>query len=156
VKNTGKPQLIAGWAEDIRSGDSECESGQALTFILTSDNDALFSQTPQIDPLTGNLSFTPAENAHGSAEVTVVLKDDGGIEHGGTDAGSPQTFTIKLFVPGNIDGKDAVDLKDAILTLKITAGIESDDICLDADVNDDHRIGMEEAMFILQTVSGFR
>ena len=63
---------------------------------MSTDNDALFAVLPAIDPTTGDLTFTPADNASGSATVTVTLMDDGGTANGGTDTSAPQTFMITV------------------------------------------------------------
>ena len=55
------------------------ESGQVLTFHVSTDNDALFSALPAIDS-NGDLTFTSAADAFGSATVTVFLTDDGGTD----------------------------------------------------------------------------
>ncbi|MBN9524243.1 FG-GAP repeat protein, partial [bacterium] len=72
------------------------ETAQALTFVVTTDNDALFAVLPAIDPVTGTLTFTPAATATGTATVTVVLTDDGGTADGGVDTSAAQTFTITV------------------------------------------------------------
>jgi VCBS repeat-containing protein len=87
-------QTVAGWATALGKGPAN-ESGQALTFNVTNNNNALFSAQPTIDA-SGQLTYTPAPNANGSAIVTVILKDDGGTANGGADASAPQTFTINV------------------------------------------------------------
>ena len=72
------------------------EASQALTFLVTTDNDGLFSVLPAVNATTGTLTYTPAANASGSATVTVRLKDDGGTANGGVDTSGPQTFTITV------------------------------------------------------------
>jgi hypothetical protein len=42
------------------------------------------------------LTFTTATNASGTAQVTILLKDDGGVSNGGMDTSSPQSFTITV------------------------------------------------------------
>ena len=88
------PQTIAAWATAISTGPPS-EAAQSLTFVVTTDNDALFASLPSIDA-AGKLSFTPAPNANGIVHVTIVLHDDGGTAAGGIDASRPQTFTITL------------------------------------------------------------
>ncbi|MCB9419658.1 MAG: tandem-95 repeat protein [Ardenticatenaceae bacterium] len=88
-------QTVAGWATNIYAG-SPTETGQILTFNTNNDNTALFAAPPAIDAATGNLTYTPAANAHGSAMVTVTLSDDGGTANGGQDTSAPQTFTITV------------------------------------------------------------
>ena len=86
------PRTVANWATSISAGPPD-EAGQVLTFIVTNNtNAALFSVAPAISS-TGVLTYTLAPNANGFADVTVVLKDDGGT-HFGVDTSAPQTFRI--------------------------------------------------------------
>ncbi|MCP4110434.1 MAG: hypothetical protein GY749_33760 [Desulfobacteraceae bacterium] len=56
---------------------------------------------------------------------------------------------------GNIDHKGTVDLNDAILGLKVTAGIIMEtEINTAADVNCDGKIGTEEVIYILHYIMG--
>jgi VCBS repeat-containing protein len=83
-------QSVSNWATAISKGPSD-ESAQTLNFIVTNDNNGLFSVQPAVSP-TGTLTFTSAPNAVGSATVTVSLHDSGG----GTDTSPTQTFTITV------------------------------------------------------------
>jgi Bacterial Ig domain len=83
----------AAWATAISAGPGE--SGQTVTFVVTNNNNDLFSSQPAISP-SGTLSFTPAANAFGIATVTVFLTDNGGIANGGDDTSPTQTFTITV------------------------------------------------------------
>jgi len=81
-------------------------------------------------------------------------------ELGGTPA---RVYFYPRIYPGDIDGIDAVDLKDAILGLKVVAIIEDATPMIrsgypesGADVNGDKRIGIEEVSFILQDITGLR
>jgi hypothetical protein len=58
----------------------------------------LFSVQPAIGT-DGTLSYTPALGAHGHANVTVILKDDGGTLNGGVDTSAVQTFAIGFNAP---------------------------------------------------------
>ncbi|HMC10688.1 MAG TPA: dockerin type I domain-containing protein, partial [Pirellulaceae bacterium] len=71
------------------------EAGQKLHFAVTNDNNAFFAIQPTIDA-TGKLTFTPHPNVAGSAQVTVVLMDNGGTDNGGSDTSDLQTFTINI------------------------------------------------------------
>ncbi|TWU03197.1 Ig-like domain-containing protein [Neorhodopirellula pilleata] len=72
------------------------ESTQTAVFEITGNsNPALFAVLPAIDA-AGNLTYTPAENANGIAEVTMVARDNGGTLNGGVDTSVPQTFTITI------------------------------------------------------------
>ncbi len=72
------------------------EPDQVISFQVTNNtNPSLFSVGPSISP-TGTLTYTPAANAFGSADITVVLKDDGGTANGGVDTSAPATFKIQI------------------------------------------------------------
>jgi hypothetical protein len=88
-------QTVTGWATNMSPGPTD-ESGQTLTFQLTTNNDALFSALPAVNATTGTLTYTPAANASGAATVTIRLKDNGGTDNGGQDTSADQTFTITI------------------------------------------------------------
>ncbi len=88
-------QNVAGWATAISAGPPD-EAGQTLTFNITNNTNAgLFSAGPAVSP-TGDLTYTPAANANGSATITLVLMDNGGTANGGVDTSPPQMFTINV------------------------------------------------------------
>lgn len=87
--DNGGPQAIPDWATNISRGvDALNEFAQALEFIVTSDNNALF--TIQLAP-----------NAFGTATVTSTLRDDAG----GADTSAEQTFTIRVRLSTPTAGK---------------------------------------------------
>ena len=86
------PQSIAGWATGMQSGDPVT---QALHFVVSNDNNALFDVQPAVDA-NGTLIYTPAANASGHANVMLRLADDGGIANGGVDTSAPQSFVITV------------------------------------------------------------
>jgi uncharacterized repeat protein (TIGR01451 family)/CSLREA domain-containing protein len=87
---------VSNWATSISAGAPN-ESGQVLTFVVTSNtNTGLFSQQPAISP-TGTLTYKPTDNASGTATVTIILKDGSGTANSGQDMSSPpQTFNITV------------------------------------------------------------
>ncbi|NNL14909.1 MAG: cadherin-like domain-containing protein, partial [Acidimicrobiia bacterium] len=85
----------AGFATGMSAGPAD-EAGQTLTFNVSNDNNLLFLAQPDIDETTGNLSFTLAADANGSATVSVYLADDGGVLNGGDDTSPTQTFVITV------------------------------------------------------------
>ncbi len=87
-------QTLPAWATSISEGAGD--SGQVLNFIVTNDNNALFSVQPAVDPSSGDLTYTPAANANGTATVSVKLHDNGGIANGGDDTSVTQTMTITV------------------------------------------------------------
>ena len=97
------PQSFAGWAFGISPGAPN-EADQVLTFVvLSNDNPGLFSSGPAItrDGLdTGTLSFTPAPGATGTANIIVVLQDNGGTANGGSDTSIQHPFAITVNAVG--------------------------------------------------------
>lgn len=103
-------QTINGWATAISAGPNE--SGQTLTFLVSNDNNALFSTQPAISS-NGVLTYKPAADANGSAIVTVKLQDNGG----GNDTSAAQTFNINVTAvndaPSFTKGADQTVLEDS-------------------------------------------
>ncbi|HPS70411.1 MAG TPA: tandem-95 repeat protein, partial [Candidatus Cryosericum sp.] len=108
-------QTVSTWATTISAGPAD-ESGQTVNFIVTNNNNLLFSTQPSISP-AGTLTYTPAPNQNGLATVTVQIHDDGGTEHGGVDTSASQTFTITVTpvndMPSFIAGPDVTVDEDA-------------------------------------------
>jgi len=61
-------------------------------------------------------------------------------------------------IPGDVNGDRAVTLADAVLALKVVAGMNTSGATVNkgADVNGDGKIGMAEAVYILQKAAGLR
>jgi VCBS repeat-containing protein len=101
------------WATDISAGPAN-ESAQALTFDTTCSASPLFAAQPAV-ALDGTLSFTPAPNAHGSAEVTVTITDDDAA--GGPALTHAQKVTITVTpvndAPGFTPGSDVTVDEDS-------------------------------------------
>ena len=62
---------------------------------MSNDHPSLFAAAPALTP-TGELSYTPAVNANGSAVVSVRLQDNGGTASGGVDTSGIQTFNLTI------------------------------------------------------------
>ncbi|MCA1899789.1 MAG: CSLREA domain-containing protein, partial [Chloroflexi bacterium] len=96
VNEDAGAQTVNGWATAISAGPTN-ESGQVLTFNVTGNtNPALFSAAPAVNPANGNLTYTPAANANGSATITITLSDNGGTANGGVDTSAAQMFVITV------------------------------------------------------------
>ena len=79
------------WATDISAGPAD-ETGQTVTFHVSTDNDAAFSMTPQVDE-DGTLRFSPAPTlTQLVVQASVEAEDDGA----GTPTSAPQPFTITI------------------------------------------------------------
>jgi hypothetical protein len=92
-ENTGA-KSFNNWATALLKGPAD-ESTQNLDFIVTNNNNSLFSVQPAISPV-GDLTFTLAANVSGQATVTVAIHDDGGVLNGGVDTSATQTFIIRV------------------------------------------------------------
>jgi hypothetical protein len=51
----------------------------------------------------GTLTYTPATNAYGVADVRIIAHDDGGTANGGVDTSAPQTFAIIVNAPPTVE-----------------------------------------------------
>ena len=87
--------IVAGWATALSAGPSD-EAGQAMSFTVGTDNPGLFSVPPSVDPVSGDLSFTVAPDQHGTANLIVVLTDNGGVANGGDDTSQPESGVTTL------------------------------------------------------------
>jgi Domain of unknown function (DUF4082)/Bacterial Ig domain/Bacterial Ig-like domain (group 3)/Calx-beta domain/Cadherin-like domain/Purple acid Phosphatase, N-terminal domain len=109
VREDAGAQAIANWATAISAGPAD-ETAQTLSFTVTGNsNPSLFSVLPAVDA-TGQLAYTPAPGANGTATITLVLKDNGGTANGGADTSAVQSFAISvIFVndaPSFVKGAD--------------------------------------------------
>ncbi|MEM8912141.1 MAG: putative Ig domain-containing protein, partial [Planctomycetota bacterium] len=87
---------IHGFARNLSPGTGSHEANQSLSFrVLQNSNPSLFYEQPSIDA-NGRLTFLAAPDAAGSAIVSVVLEDDGGVFFGGTDTSATQSFAIEV------------------------------------------------------------
>src|SRR6185295_16973493 len=95
VNEDAGAQTVAGWATAIVAGPSN-ESTQSLSFSVTGNtNTGLFATLPAVDA-SGQLTYTPAANAFGTATITLVLSDNGGTANSGVDTSAAQVFTISV------------------------------------------------------------
>jgi len=91
-------------------------------------------------------------------EITGDLNRDGKPDLAVTYTSS-NTVAVFLnrWMIGDINSDDAVDLADAILALQVSANLNpSQTAHVGADVNHDSRLGIEDAAYILQVVSGLK
>lgn len=112
------PQAISGWATNISTGPAD-EAGQAITFLVTNDNNVIFSEQPGISA-SGTLTYTRASTFSGIATVTVRLMDSGGTALGGTDTSASQTFTVTNMAPAilTVEGTDRAVGLDSVTFLR--------------------------------------
>jgi len=132
-------------ADDDIPGILVCSSLTKGTSAGASGNGTLMTVTFQVKSL--NNDFLNIEAAH--------LINTKGAE---LTASPPVGSKICYLGDGDIDNSGAVNLGDAILGLRILAGINTGNqtITLCADVNNDNKIGIEEVVYILQYLSKLR
>lgn len=99
----------------------------------------------------GNFSY------NGDYRITFYARNT----NGNVSVSPSITITVtrgqSIGTPGDVNNDKAVTLADAILALKITAGIApAGALSLGADVNNDGKIGLPEVIYILQNTAGVR
>ncbi len=136
-------QLPAGWDVSAVSDNGHFDANShKVRFGLFMDNQPR-TLSYQVKSLSGS---TDAPVFSGIASFNGVNVRINSVRGGG--AQEP--------VPGDIDGNPGVTLNDAILALKVLAGMEPKTVATTGDVNNDTKIGFEEAIYILQKVAGLR
>jgi phosphodiesterase/alkaline phosphatase D-like protein len=103
---------------------------------------------------SGHIRVTVSESTVKAEYIQAVLPEDENKER----VNGQVAYTYNIggdSEKGDIDGNGYTDLKDAILCLRILAGMNLSSIIREeADVNGDGKIGLAELIYILYTVSG--
>jgi N-acetylneuraminic acid mutarotase len=98
VNDNSGPQSVAAWATQISKGPPN-EDSQVLSFVVqVTANPGMFATPPALDA-SGRLTFAPAPNAVGTANISVRLLDDGGTAYGGVDSSSIRSLKITVNKP---------------------------------------------------------
>ena len=63
---------------------------------------------------------------------------------------------INPVMPGDINSDCEITLADAILALKVIAGLNPEGVNINADVNGDGKIGLQDVLYIMQKIAGIR
>ena len=87
VEEDSGRKTIASWLSGLSTGpdDERLQSFISAKVITPETRKNLFSELPRVSTETGDLTFTPASNQHGTVELTVELRDDGGTADGCVD-----------------------------------------------------------------------
>ncbi|MFH1235602.1 MAG: endo-1,3-alpha-glucanase family glycosylhydrolase [Parcubacteria group bacterium] len=139
----------------VQPGFNNCPYGENPPFVVERNDGAFFRSTfeaaVQSDPdwimITSwnefgeNTHIEPSEH-HG--EQYLLITSEYAKKWKGADS------------LGNVNGDQRVDLRDAILALQVLCRMSSQNIDLRADIDGDGKIGMAEAIYVLEKVVGLR
>jgi hypothetical protein len=99
----------------------------------------------------------------GTYDVTVSSQGYTDLQRSGVKVLSGETVQYEFamtkpeaILAGDVNDDKIVDLTDAVMALQIVTGFIPSNIQLNADVDTDGSIGVEEAVYILQVVSEHR
>ena len=98
VEDSGT-HTVAQFASVLSTGPSD-ETGQTVAYLVTTDNETLFSEAPVLAP-DGTLTYTLAANANGVAHVSVQVRDSEGTANGGIDTSGESSFFTITVTPVN-------------------------------------------------------
>jgi len=108
--NASGAHVMPGFATNVFAG-SMLEAGQNMTFTVDVPRQfgCLFARRSDtaergglpVISANGTLSFELAAHVHGSFEMFVTLRDDGGREQGGIDTSETKLFTVTILPVNN-------------------------------------------------------
>ena len=130
VANDAGAQSVSAWASAFSKGPAN-ESGQSLTLSSSNDNNNLFSEQPAVG-LDGTLTYTPNPEVIGTANVALVLQDDGGTANGGDD--TFETVTFQITTEGDVANNPPVAVNDTVI---VSEGDNIDIFILENDSDPD-------------------
>ena len=92
-----------------------------------------------------NLVIENAKQSDAGVYTCLVLNDFG--------VKLSDSFSLYVLVPGDVSGSSGVELSDALMALQVMAGkTPSAPVHISGDVNADGKIGMEEALYVLDRI----
>ncbi|MGE0086681.1 MAG: hypothetical protein AB7S75_19935 [Desulfococcaceae bacterium] len=167
-KGTGpviaKPTVTTGSATAVSSSSATLNgtvnpNGAATNYYFEYDlTTAYETSTPIASAGSGTVSVSVNANISGLSAGMIYHFRLAATNSEGTTLGNNQTFSAlsATVVFGNIDGSadGKITLADAILALRICAGISVSGAVLAAEVSGDLRIGLAEAVYALREVAG--
>ncbi len=123
---------------------------------------AMWEKAPVYEGMkfTGTIKNIPPGKWYLRAYAHNTNQDSSADQPESLSYGEEISFTIactpETCIPGDVNGDGKVGLDDAMLVLRILAGIPVGNVNLNADVNGDGKIGLEELGFILQKAAELR
>ncbi len=139
--NIGTPGQVRISCGDLAGKGLDAGSGVLLEvqFFTTRSDISEYSSSSPVTLASVSLNDTYSRDF-----ATSALQMDVKTDHG--------SLRATAHSPGDIDHSTVVDLGDVILALKVSAGMDIQGIYSDADVSGDKKIGLEEAVYVLQVV----
>ncbi|MBU4449644.1 MAG: dockerin type I repeat-containing protein, partial [Proteobacteria bacterium] len=120
-------------------------------------NDANYNRIWSAYDLTGTSVVYSGPALGGGQYIYHLLTQDG---FGNMSMISTPFQMPLLYLKGDLDGNEAVNLADAILAMKVVSGltptIRANYDASGADVNNDAKVGLQELLYILQYLYGLR
>jgi hypothetical protein len=105
--------------------------------------------------LTPGSSYRINVDTNGGQQSVALIPDVGGI-YTATAQGVLKLILPEIeAVPGDVNGDGSLTIADAVAALKILANLETT-VNLSADVNHNGKIGLEEAVYILEKLTSLR
>jgi hypothetical protein len=150
-------QFLSNNTDVIFTIENSGGTNLTLTTPITiggANGDQFSIQAQPTSPVAGSGSttftvrFTPTSTGSKTATISIACNDSDENPYDLTITGTGGEL------PGDVNGEGNADLADAIMALQIVSGFTSlPPANLNADVNGDLRIGIEEAVYILREVS---
>jgi hypothetical protein len=152
ISGTPGITVTEGEVYDFTPVAHDADAGDNLVFTITNQ-----PSWTSFDQATGTLTGTPGDNDVGTTSNIIITVTD---SFNASASLPPFSLTVdNVVAQGDIDDNGFVDLQDLYLVQEILAGRTLDpnrEIYIEADVNGDGKIGMEEAQYILQRTSQVR
>jgi len=88
-------KTVEQFATQISPGSESWEGSQSVAFHVASNVSHAFSRFPTISA-GGVLTFATFSTFHGTATITVQLRDNGGVRYGGSDASLTRDVLVEV------------------------------------------------------------
>jgi hypothetical protein len=156
--HTNNTNPVVGW---VRGHVYDAGTNASITGAMVSVGDIALN--------TGTGGYYLGQTPPGTYTMTASASGYNVGSHSGVEIGDGALVTKDFGLAssgaddqGDINNDGAVDLADAILAIKVLAGIDTSGLIRDhdaasgTDVDGDDQIGLEEVIYILQSVAGAR
>ncbi len=181
IENVNQDPVLSGTPKPkVAPVDIGTAAGQAFSFTPTvfdpdkayyADAQDQFSYFVEFETLPNWMTYLEDEDA---GTITFMNRKDMPTQNDVTQDQEPTPVVFQVFdgqggfdemsfsvqvtdfiiTKGDLDGSGTIDLSDAVLGLQLIAGIEIDQSTwLEADVNADDRIGLQDVIYILMDVA---